>query len=450
MREFIYSNRGLTIDFTNMMAGHNNSHYAIKTSEFAEFAEKSSTISLKIKENRESHRYGFMELPYNDSLIDDIERIVESKRSFMDNLLLLGIGGSALGNITTHNALNDPFHNLKFDQKNYPRIFIEDNIDPDRIHALFDYLDWERTVVNVITKSGTTPETMASYFVAMKYLKERVGDDYSKHVVAITDPEKGLLRKIAEQKGFDTLPIPPNVGGRFSVLSSVGLFSAAATGIDIGEILRGAKDMDIECRNEDLYRNPALLCAALKYIPYKRGIRINVLMPYSSALKNFSSWYCQLIGESLGKKYDLSGNVCHEGITPVQALGATDQHSQIQLYNEGPEDKIIIFIFVEKHDNEVVIPDESIPEELSYLKGITINELLKAEGRSTAISLKENGRLNFEIGIQRLTPYSLGQLFYLFEMVTSILGMLLNINPFDQPGVDRGKVLTKEFLTKKG
>ncbi|MBU1627314.1 glucose-6-phosphate isomerase [bacterium] len=446
MKEFEYKKNPITIDYKNMMIPNNNSNNAIHPLELEEYSETFRKISLVIDKRVKSGQIGFMKTPFNEIMVEEIERIVESKKPIMDNLLVLGIGGSALGNITIHDALNEQFHNLKCKKSGLPRIFIEDNIDPDRIHSLLSLLDLKKTVVNVITKSGTTPETMSTFFILKDLLKKQIGSDYKKHIVAITDPDKGVLRKMADEEGFDSLPIPPELGGRFSVLSPVGLFSASASGINIKELLQGSRDMDSQCKNPELLDNPAFLISALKYIQYRRGIKINVMMPYSSALKSFADWYCQLIGESLGKKYDLDGKICNSGITPISALGTTDQHSQLQLYIEGPEDKLVIFLFLKDYKEKIPIPDDNLPVELSYFKGVTLNDLFKAEGKGTAASLTECGRLNFAITIDELSPYILGQLFYLFEMVTMVLGMLMNINPFDQPGVDRGKVLTKEFL----
>jgi glucose-6-phosphate isomerase len=447
--EFEYKKNGISIDFRNVLNNFNCSKNAINPLELNEYSQKFIEIFLKIKEQRESNQIGFMKIPYDKTLVDDIEKVVESKKPIMENLLVLGIGGSALGNITIHDALNDPFHNLKYSDGYLPRIFVEDNIDPDKVHSLINILDLNKTVLNVITKSGTTPETMSTFFVLKDILKKKLGAEYKKHIVVITDPEKGVLRKIAIDEGFDSLSVPPELGGRFSVLSAVGLFSAAASGVNISELLQGARDMDDQCKNSTIYQNPAFIISAVKYILYLRGIKINVLMPYSSSLKSFADWYCQLIGESLGKKFDLDGKICHTGITPISALGTTDQHSQIQLYVEGPEDKLIIFLYVDKHEKKITIPDENLPSELSYFKGITLNDLFKAEGKGTASSLTESGRLNFAISVNKVTSKNLGQLFYLFEMVTMVMGMLLNINPFDQPGVDRGKILTKDFLKRK-
>jgi len=446
--EFKYEKNGLIIDYKHMMKPLNSSKFAISSSDLKEKSYLFNDMGAYIEERRRSGELGFMDLPYDLKQVDEIESLVESKRSIMDNLLVLGIGGSALGNIAINNALNDPF-NSTYTNGNYPRIFVEDNIDPDRIHSLFEHIDWKRTVVNVITKSGTTPETMATFFIAKKIMQEKMGEDYRKHIVVTTDPEKGVLRRHAVEEGFDILNIPRNVGGRFSVLSPVGLFSACSSGIDLGELLRGAREMDTECKASDFYHNPAYLIAAMKYSAYMHGIRINVLMPYSSLLKAFSQWYCQLIGESLGKKDDLDGKICFHGITPVSSSGTTDQHSQLQLYVEGPEDKLIIFLFVGNHKSVVPIYDRELPDELSYFRGRSLNDLIISEGKGTSLSLLESGRLNFEIMIDEISPYSIGGLFYLFEMVTLIMGRLLNINAFDQPGVDRSKILTREFLRRK-
>jgi glucose-6-phosphate isomerase len=447
-KEYFIETKEFEIDYKNVMAKFNNSEFAIKDEEFEELKTRFDDITDIIETHRISGEYGFLSLPYDTKIVDQIEKVVEKKKPFMENLLVLGIGGSALGNKTIHNALDDPHHDFKGNAAKGPRIFIEDNVDPDRIYSLLNYLDPEKTVVAVITKSGLTPETMATFFIVKDLFKKKLGEGYSDHFVAITDPKTGLLREIAFKENYDTLYIPEKVGGRYSVLSPVGLFSAAATGIDIKKLLSGAKDMDQFCRIKSVTMNPAYISALLRFIIYRRGIKVNVFMPYSCALKSLSEWYCQLVGESLGKKFDRKGNICFDGITPVPAIGTTDQHSQIQLYNEGPEDKLIIFLFMDSYKNKIMIPEKDLPNEFKYLKRKSLNDLMYAEGKATVMSLTENKRLNYEIRIKEISPYTLGNLFFFFEFETMVLGMLLDIDPFDQPAVKRGKVLTEEILSK--
>lgn len=228
------------------------------------------------------------------------------------------------------------------------KFFVEDNVDPERMLALLDVIDVKCTVFNVITKSGATSETMSQYLIIADILKKAVGDEWNRHIIATTSEKKGNLIKLAKKEGFRTFYIPDGVGGRFSELCPVGLLPAAVLGIDIKGLLAGAAAMDKRCSDGDMRSNPALTAAVLQYLAMKKGKNITVMMPYADSLKYMADWYCQLWGESLGKAVDLDGKVVHAGQTPVKSLGVTDQHSQVQLYTEGPFDKVITLIGVEK------------------------------------------------------------------------------------------------------
>jgi glucose-6-phosphate isomerase len=292
---------------------------------------------------------------------------------------------------------------------------------------------------------------MAQLAIFYDMVTKAVGEGASEHFIATTDPSKGDLLKMACDFGWRTLPVPPNVGGRFSVLSSVGLFPAAMLGIDVRQLLSGAAYMDRRCEARSIDANPALAYAALQYALYLKGANISVLMPYASTLYDLADWYRQLWAESLGKKTSLRGQVVNVGPTPVKALGATDQHSQVQLYAEGPFDKSLTFIEVERFPRETGIPNVLAQYNgIGYLNGRTINELISAEKKGTEVALTAAGRPNGTILVPMVGAFELGQLFYLFEMATAISGAFYGVNAFDQPGVEAGKVAAYALMGRRG
>lgn len=230
------------------------------------------------------------------------------------------------------------------------------------------------------------------------------------------------------------------------VLSPVGLVSAAFSGIDIEELLAGAREMDEKCKTPELMKNPAALYALIQYLYYWKGRPISVMMPYSNSLYGIADWYRQLWAESLGKKINRRSNNIFVGPTPVKALGATDQHSQVQLYIEGPQDKVITFLSVGKFANKVPVP----AFDKHYLSGHTLNELLKAEEEATRLALTQEGRPNLTINLPEISAKTVGQTLYLLELATAFAGELFDINAFDQPGVELGKQLTYALMGRAG
>ncbi|WGS64493.1 glucose-6-phosphate isomerase [Marinitoga aeolica] len=434
--------KGIKFDFTNMF--YPNIEKGIKYEEINEYKDKIEKIVSEILEEEP----GFLKLPKNTKYLDKILDIQEWVQSF-ESFVVLGIGGSALGNIALQTTLNPLNYNYRNDRKT-PKIFIVDNVDPDFVASVLDQIDPHTTLFNVISKSGTTAEAMSNYLIARGIL-ESYGLDPKKHIVFTTDPENGILRKIAQEEGIETLEIPPEVGGRFSVLTPVGLLSALAGGIDIIDLLNGAKTMLEKVSNKNIYENPAALNALLHFLYYKKGYNISVMMPYSNKLLLLADWYRQLWAESLGKKYDINGEVVNVGQTPVKALGATDQHSQVQLYNEGPDDKIITFIKLEKFERDIKIP--KIHEEysaLSYLGGKTLSELLNTELFGTEYALTEHGKPNMKVIFPEINAFNVGQFFFAYEFQTAIMGKLLEIDAYDQPGVELGKKVTYALMGREG
>ena len=396
---------------------------------------------------------GFVQLLEDISYVKEIQEWVEkSVIGKYDHFVVLGIGGSALGNIALQKSLKPINWNrmTKNQRKGLPTIDVWDNVDPDFIKSNLEVIDPSRTLFNVISKSGTTAEAMSNYLIVRQILLEK-GLSPKDHFVFTTDPEKGVLNKILKEDGISRFTIPPLVGGRFSVLTPVGLISAAAGGIDIEQLVEGAakcKERLLETNIED---NPAVLIALHHMLFGEKGMRINVMFSYSNALFYWADWFRQIWAESLGKATDNDGNQINYGLTPVKAIGPTDQHSQVQLYNDGPNDKVITFLKVKKFNHEMTIPSlHSDIEALNYLGNKSLNELIEAEQLATAYAVKNHGRPNMAVEFPRIDEQHVGEFIFVYELATTLLGYMMNINPFDQPGVEDGKIYTYALMGRKG
>lgn len=422
--------------------------------EFDNYSDKIAEVvsGIYAKKDKAGQWLKWMNLGYNEDTVWYIKEFAAEVKGKFDNILVLGIGGSALGGIAVTEALLKPYWNVLTPEQRegLPRIFFVDNIDPDQINGLLNILDLKKTLVNVITKSGSTAETMSAYMIVKDRLEQELGSEYRNNVVATTDKETGVLRQLSDQEGYKTFVVPDDVGGRFSVFSAVGLLPFALLGIDIDEIIKGIQDMDAHCKNTDIRENIAAQNALIHYLMDKKGKNLSVMMPYSSRLKFVSDWYVQLWAESLGKEVDLEGNVVNAGPTPLKALGATDQHSQIQLYNEGPNDKLINFIRVAEFDTELKIPHVFEYTGIGYLCDKTINDLINAEADSTRVALTDYKRPNVTFTVPKVNGYYVGQLLYLLEVQTAIAGALYNIDTFNQPGVEQAKNYTYALMGRKG
>lgn len=372
-----------------------------------------------------ARQQGFLALPKVKAQVLAVKALAEKMKGRFEDIVVLGIGGSALGITCLRDALKGPFWNFS----GKPRLFVLDNLDTiSDVEAL---VNLDKTLFIVISKSGTTPETMAQYF----YFKEKVSKE---NFVFITDPESGELRRMGRAMGIPMLDIPENVGGRFSVLSPVGLFPAALLGIDIEELLSGADEMGARFLKTEMELNLPFQFATVQYLlEWDRGVHMTVMMPYSTRLYSLADWYRQLLAESIGKE--------GRGLTPIRALGVTDQHSQSQLYNEGPKDKLICFLQVEK-GSDLSIPAVGVPA-LNYLSGVSFHELMNTEKKGTEHALTEYKKPTLTITVPEVSAYELGQLFMFFEASIAFLGEYYRINAFDQPGVELGKKLTRQLLT---
>ncbi|RLB07679.1 MAG: glucose-6-phosphate isomerase [Deltaproteobacteria bacterium] len=448
----IWQGNDIYLDYSNMMAEVIGADHGITSEEIGQIRDRVKGVQRWVQRERDEGNLPFLNLPYQGG-IEEIKRVVEDLRGSAHELVVLGIGGSALGGRALIAALGHPFHNLlPSEARKGPRVFFLDNIDPDTIAGLLDVLDLSQTVVNVVSKSGSTIETLSQFLIFLEFLKQRWGPEWRRRVVVTTDPSKGPLRRLAEDEGLVSFSVPPGVGGRFSVLTPVGLFPAAFLGIKIEGLLEGAAIMDKYCCDEELEANPALLNATLQYLAHtKKGKGISVMMPYADGLREVADWFRQLWAESLGKKKDLRGRSVYVGPTPVKALGVTDQHSQLQLYLEGPYDKVITFLALGSFSRMMRIPaGGSWGEETAYLEGKSLNELIEAERRATEFVLTRNKRSNCTIYLRGLDAKVLGGLFYLLEVQTAFAGGLYGVNPFDQPAVEEGKRLTYGMMGRRG
>jgi len=400
-------------------------------------------------------RLGYAALPECTEYVNQVRALADRYRDNTTDMIVLGIGGSALGNIAVQTALNPATYNLLSDKKRGgPRLFVLDNIDPALVSDTLTFVRrrLKTTLVNVISKSGETAETASQFMIVRDMLEKKLGPDFAKRIVATTDANEGTLHDIAKAEGYAMLPIPRDVGGRFSVLSPVGLFSAAMCGVDIEAMLAGAAAMKQRVEDPDWMHNPATVLAAVKYIAFgEKGKPLHVMMPYSSRLYGLADWYRQLWAESLGKRFDRSGGEVFTGPTPIKALGTTDQHSQVQLYREGPNDKLVVFLEVAKHPGRVRIPDAfgDVPG-LAYLGKVRLSKLLSAEKTATEFALAASNRPTVTLKFNSITPQSVGEFFYLYEFVTSLMGELLKIDAYGQPAVELGKQATFALMGRAG
>jgi glucose-6-phosphate isomerase len=393
---------------------------------------------------------GFVDIAGDAALLKQALDFATQARRRYDDVVILGIGGSALGPIALRTALRPSAWNMLSAEARggFPRLQVLDNVDPETIAALLERLDLSRTLFIVTSKSGGTAETMSQYMIVDDHVA-KAGLKPADHFVFVTDPTQGALRPLAAQRGIPALDIPPNVGGRFSVLTPVGTLPAALIGIEISDLLAGAADVAGRCSTGELARNPAGVFATLQWLADTRyGKTINVLMPYSDPLRDFSAWLVQLWAESMGKQLPDGSSM---GLTPLAALGATDQHSQVQLFMEGPKNKTVTFFAVTDRAVDITIP-KSFREvkELGYLGGHSLGELMDVEQRATAGALAKRGRPNLTIHIDRVDAHHVGGLMMLFELATAYAGQLYGIDAFNQPGVELGKQFAYALLGRPG
>jgi len=443
--------KGLRYDWTNLRAEVVGSGRGLTAADLQAHRDQARAAVTAIGARLDSGEFGFHSLPSNKLAVAQIERYTRACRGRFRSILVLGIGGSALGPFSLDVVANGP---RPFRKKKAPaELWVLDNVDPLILGRALETLDARQTLVLVITKSGSTAETMAQFVIVYDWLRKKLGaKKAARQVAAVTDPKKGDLLQIARAEGFALFEVPANIGGRFSVLSPVGLLPAALVGVDIRKLLAGAGDIVPPCRQPELDSNPALQAALHQYLLDTRyGKNTQVVYCYSNALWALAFWFRQLWAESLGKRFDRKKREVLCGQTCVAALGVTDQHSQSQLYMEGPHDKVIVFWEVEQDPYTIRIP-KLFPKISStgYLGGRTLNELFRAEKFATELALTEAGRPNATILFPRVDEYHVGQYMMLAEFQTAYAGEFYDVNAFDQPGVELGKNLTYALIGRAG
>jgi glucose-6-phosphate isomerase len=442
----------LRLNYYNMMTAPDLA--GISASALAALVSKGQGIHHQLKVQQEQGNLYFCDiLEQTPAELAAIQALAEQIRGRYENFVILGIGGSSLGPIAVHQALNGPFYNERVLQGSVsgPRMFFLDNVDPDTLATFLTTVDLTKTCFNAISKSGGTTETLAQLLWIIDQLKAVNPDSWKDQIILTTDPAQGSFRKLVEEFNFASLPIPFPLGGRYSVFSAVGLLPAAVTGLDITVLLNGAKAMRDLCQSPDLTQNPAYLLGTLHYLADQAGRNITIMMPYSDRLFGFAQWFGQLWAESLGKRYATSGEEVYTGQTPASSRGTTDQHSQVQLYAEGPKDKMITFLRLAQPTPAHKISSDGLGEAgFKFLVGAEFGQLLNAEQQAIEFALRQVGCISYTLELAELDTATLGAMIWIYEMATAFAGGLYGVNPLDQPGVELGKVLTFGLMGRAG
>jgi glucose-6-phosphate isomerase len=435
----------IEFDHTNLLADLVGQEHGLTRAEVDGHRSRALDALASFRRQSEAGTYGFPHLPFETATISAVAKYAGTVQGTYDTVCLVGIGGSALGAWALDCGVRGPHPVQGAHSPSRPRLVILDNVDPEFTRQALDSMNPRKTLVVASAKSGSTAETVATLMIVRGWLKSR-------RVVVVTSEGKGDLYALAQREGYHTFFLPDNVGGRFSVLSAVGLVPAALIGISIRKLTRGAAAITHRCWQPDLSENPALRAALYHYLLLTRKNKpIQVAFPYSNHLWGTAFWFRQLWAESLGKARNRRGEIAHTGQTPVAALGTTDQHSQVQLYIEGPNDKVFTFWALEKYGDAGRIPKQRLNlDAFDYLAGQSLEKLIQAERRSTAAAMTEVGRPNCTFTLQKVDEEHLGAFLQLMEFETAFMGELLDINAFDQEGVELGKKFTFGLTGRKG
>lgn len=442
----------LSIDLGRMLASNLGGHGGLPGRHSPELTASLEACRSRLLAMVDDRETGTFANTFRRPEARQVRELAGTLRGRFQDLVVVGIGGSTWGTIALQAALCHGWWNDRPELRgDRPRFHVLDNSDPDALRELLECLDPAQTLVNVVSKSGTTAETAANFISLAEHFQNRLGETWREHFVLTTDHGDGLLQRIGREEGLAVLPIPPKTGGRFSLLSAVGLFPCEMLGIDTEALLAGAEAITLDAATTPIGDNRSMQSAAAAWRWFGSGPNIHVLMPYSRRLRYVANWYVQLWGESLGKKHDKQGRVVHSGSTPLGALGAADQHSLLQLFMEGPADKLVSFVRLERFEAPVPIGQAfGAHDEIAYLGGQDMSRLINAEQESTADALLAEGRGSRTISLPELDAFWLGQLFQFFMLETFINGELMGINTFDQPGVEAGKLLTYGRMGREG
>ncbi|MFP6581965.1 MAG: glucose-6-phosphate isomerase [Candidatus Hydrogenedentota bacterium] len=452
----------IKIDISRAKSSAVTPEHGITPKDLRDLEARIKAAHKQLRADRASKKYGFYDLYKDKKAVASVKKLATTyAKSDIDNLVVLGIGGSALGITTLFTALKSPYHNqlTREERGGAPKLFVMDNVDPDTFAEMLRVCPPEKTVFNVISKSGGTAETISQLLIVLDSLKKHLDTaQLKKHVVVTMSPpsSKGKaspLQQIQQRYKLPAFQIPLNVGGRFSIFSPVGLFPASVLGMNIDAMISGCRAMDKRTSKASLLENPAYLRAAVHYLLcQKKGKAMSVMLPYSDKLKGVSDWYCQLWAESIGKIVPATKDTpaYSVGQTPIKALGATDQHSQLQLYLEGPNDKLLTVLEETKFNTKLTIPksEKSLPS-AKYLQGKTMNQLMSAERRATVDALRECDRPVIRVTFPEVNESTISQFLYMLEVETAMAGQLFEIDAFDQPAVELIKVFTRKNMGEK-
>ena len=404
-----------------------------------ELRSRAPDVAQKLIELQETRTVGFARLDDEEwQTAQTVARAAELQ-SLGDNMLMLWIGGSALGARVIRDALVSEGMSDQEDR----RLFILDTLDPERVGAVLTKLDPASTVVAAISKSGGTLETVSLLKVVQSWLKSARPSDWAERITLVTDSKRGKFREIAGRLNLSPLSVPSDVGGRFSVLTSVGMLPAAFLGLDVGAFLAGARESG---SFETVAEDPAWDYAALHHLWWEAGASVSALMSYSDRLSSFGGWFQQLWAESLGK---VSSDGRELGWTPLALRGPADQHSLLQLLQEGRRDKLVTMLRIKDAPSSLSIP-ATLPDLGEDLDGLDLSEVLRAEEAGTGAALVESGRPVVDLNVARLDAFHLGALFFFFQRAVAYAGLLCEVDPFDQPGVEAGKRYASALLGRPG
>ncbi|MEH7403417.1 MULTISPECIES: glucose-6-phosphate isomerase [Bacillaceae] len=391
---------------------------------------------------------GWVELPndYDKEEFSRIQKAAEKIKSDSDVLLVIGIGGSYLGARAAIEMLQHSFFNIASkEERKAPQVFfVGNNISSTYMQDLIQVLKDKDFSINVISKSGTTTEPAIAFRIFRKLLEEKYGVEEAKHrIYATTDKARGALKTVADEKGYETFVIPDDVGGRYSVLTAVGLLPIAAAGIDIEQMMKGAQDAYREYNSSELEDNQAYQYAVVRNVLYNKGKTIEMLVNYEPSLQYFGEWWKQLFGESEGKD--------QKGIYPSSANFSTDLHSLGQYVQEGRRDLFETVLSVENPRHELTIElEDNDSDGLNYLAGKTVDFVNKKAFEGTILAHADGGVPNLIVSLPKLDEYTFGYTVYFFELACAMSGYLLGVNPFDQPGVEAYKKNMFALLGKPG
>jgi glucose-6-phosphate isomerase len=403
----------------------------IPEQEFSTMRNTLKHYTADVLKEREAGKHEWMQSPYNKDVFKQVEDLARKlRKERIDTILWIGIGGSSLGPRVIKEVFESP---------ETPELVILETIDPSLLLDELKLVQWDRTLLVIASKSGGTLEPMSLFYLLMDRLRGALGDKAASRLVIVTDPKEGLLREIAMREGCATLPIDPGIGGRYSIFTPIGLFPLALLGADVGAFMRGAKEMDTVCQQENIDSNPAALLSTVQFVlDTKRNYPIRVIMPYAQRLQSLARWEQQLLAESLGKTEAY-------GPTPLASIGTQDQHSMLQQWMQGR--RLHWHLFIRETEKERLLLPDIHDESLSYLSGKSFGQLLDAAFEGTAQSLTNAKRPHATITLPRLDEYHLGQLFFLLMMEVVFLGKLYRVDPYGQPGVELGKKIAKEILS---